>query len=126
MRNIHNVYYLPWVKRKFAKAKAAHPELGNHIDDLRGEVGYYLAAHKAAGIRFDGKHLEIIYSDGVTVVLRQTLGIWIITRIVLTLPVREYQPVYLYKRIKEGGCEAVRKVLGRWRQLFDLPRATLS
>ena len=71
MRNIHNVYYLPWVRRQFEKAKAARPELGNHIDDLRGEVGYYLAAHKAAGIRFDSKHLEIIYSDGVTVVLRR-------------------------------------------------------
>ena len=126
MKNIRNVFFMPRVKRQFEKAKAAHPELGNHINDLRNEIGYYLAAHKAAGIRFDSRHLEIIYSDGVTVVLRQTLGIWIITRIALTLPVREYQPVYLYKRIKEGGRQVIRRGLSRWRQLFDLPRATLS
>ena len=126
MRNIHNVYYLPWVKRQFAKAKAAHPELGNHIDDLRGEVGYYLAAHKAAGIRFDSKHLEIIYSDGVTVVLRQTLGIWIITRIVLTLPVKEYRPVFDFKRVREGAREAVRRVFSHWRCVFGTPQIALS
>ena len=109
MKNIRNVFFMPRVKRQFEKAKAAHPELGNHINDLRGEIGYYLAAHKAAGIRFDSRHLEIIYSDGVTVVLRQTLGIWIITRIVLTLPVKEYRPVFGFKRVREGAREAVRR-----------------
>ena len=126
MRNIHNVYYLPWVRRQFEKAKAARPELGNHIDDLRGEVGYYLAAHKAAGIRFDSRHLEIVYSDGITVVLRQTLGIWIITRIVLTLPVKEYRPVFDFKRVMEGAREAVRRVFSHWRCVFGTPQIALS
>lgn len=121
MKNIRNVFFMPRVKRQFEKAKAAHPELGNHINDLRSEIGYYLAAHTAAGIRFDSRHLEIIYSDGVTVVLRQTLGIWIITRIVMTLPVQEYQPVFGFKRVKEGAREVVRRTLKSWRRLFGTP-----
>ena len=126
MKNIRNVFFMPRVKRQFEKAKAAHPELGNHINDLRNEIGYYLAAHKAAGIRFDSRHLEIIYSDGVTVVLRQTLGIWIITRIVLTLPVREYRPVFGFKRIKEGIREVVRRVFSYWIRLFGAPVSLIS
>ncbi len=126
MKNIRNVFFMPRVKRQFEKAKAAHPELGNHINDLRSEIGYYLAAHKAAGIRFDSRHLEIIYSDGVTVVLRQTLGIWIITRIVLTLPVKEYRPVFGFKRVREGAREAVRRVFMHWRYSFDEPSFALA
>ena len=126
MRNIRNVFFMPRVKRQFEKAKAAHPELGKHINDLRDEVGYYLAAHKAAGIRFDSRHLEIIYSEGVTVVLRQTLGIWIITRIVLTLPVKEYQPVFGFKRVKEGAFVTVRRVFSHWRCVFDTPHIAFS
>lgn len=126
MKNIRNVYFMPWVKRQFEKAMAAHPELGNHINDLRDEVGYYLAAHKAAGIRFDSRHPEIIYSDGVTVVLRQTLGIWIITRIVLTLPVKEYRPVFVFKRVKEGAREVTRRVFRYWRCVFNAPAELLA
>lgn len=126
MKNIRNVYFMPRVKRQFEKAKAAHPELGNHINDLRDEIGYYLAAHKAAGIRFDSRHPEIIYSDGVTVVLRQTLGIWIITRLVLTLPVREYRPVFVFKRIKEGVREVVRRVFRYWIRRFEAPAELLA
>ena len=40
MKNIRNVYFMPWVKRQFEKAKAEHPELGIHINDLRDEIGY--------------------------------------------------------------------------------------
>lgn len=153
MKNIRNVFFMPRVKRQFEKAKAAHPELGNHINDLRNEIGYYLAAHKAAGIRFDSRHLEIIYSDGVTVVLRQgtvpksailppcpgpqagmenpmdfppPAGIWIITRIVLTLPVKEYWPVFGFKRVREGAREAVRRVFSHWRCVFDTSQIALS
>lgn len=126
MRNIRNVFFMPHVKRQFEKAKTAHPELGEHINDLRGEVGYYLAAHKAAGIAFDSKFLEIIFCDGVTVVLRQTLGIWIITKIMLTKPVRKYQPVFDFKRVKVGAYEVVKRVLKRWRCLCDAPDAGLS
>ena len=126
MKNIRNVFFMPRVKRQFEKAKAAHPELGNHINDLRSEIGYYLAAHKAAGIHFDSRHLEIIYSDGVTVVLRQTLGIWIITRIVLTLPVREYRPVFGFKRVKEGARETVRRVFMHWQRVFAAPYIALA
>lgn len=126
MKNIRNVYFMPWVKRQFEKAKAEHPELGNHINDLRDEVGYYLAAHKAAGIRFDSRHPEIIYSDGVTVVLRQTLGIWIITRIVLTLPVKKYRPVFVFKRVKEGAREVIRRVFRYWRCVFNAPAELLA
>ena len=122
MKNIRNVFFMPRVKRQFEKAKAIHPELGNHIDDLRGEIGYYLAAHKAAGIRFDSRHLEMIYSDGVIIVLRQTLGIWIITGIVLTLPVKEYKPVWDFKRVKEGALEVVRCVFRFWRCVTFSPR----
>ena len=126
MKNIRNVFFMPRVKRQFEKAKVAHPELGKHINDLRSEIGYYLAAHKAAGIRFDSRHLEIIYSEGVTVVLRQTLGIWIITRIVLTLPVKEYQPVFGYKRVREGAREAVRRVFMHWRLVLDVQTIALT
>ena len=126
MKNIRNVYFMPWVKRQFEKAKAEHPELGNHINDLRNEVGFYLAAHKAAGIRFDSRHPEIIYSDGVTVVLRQTLGIWIITRIVLTLPVKEYRPVFVFKRVKEGAREVIRRVFRYWRCVLNAPAELLA
>lgn len=126
MKSIRNVFYLHRVKRQFECAKADHPELGNHINELRSEIGYYLAAHKAAGIRFDGRHLEIIYSDGVTVVLRQTLGIWIITRLVLTQSVREYLPVFGFKRVKEGAIEVVRRVFRYWIRLFDTPPSLLS
>ena len=126
MRSIRNVFYLYRVTCQFERAKADHPELGNHINELRNEIGYYLAAHKTAGIRFDGRHLEIIYSHGVTVVLRQTLGVWIITRLVLTLPVREYQPVFGFKRVKEGAIEVVRRVFRYWICLFDAPNLLLS
>ena len=126
MKNIRNVFFMPRVKRQFEKARAAHPELGDHINDLRNAIGYYLAAHKAAGIRFDSRHLEIIYSDGVTVVLRQTLGIWIITRIVLTLPVKEYRPVFGFKRVREGAFDAVRRVFSHWRYSFNEPSFTLA
>ncbi len=125
MKNIRNVYFMPQVKRQFEKAKAAHPELGNHINNLRDEIGFYLAAHKAAGIRFDSRNLEIIYSEGVTVVLRQTLGIWIITRIVLTLPVKEYRPVFVFKRVKEGAREVIRRVFRYWRCVFNAPAELL-
>ena len=125
MKNIRNVYFMPRVKRQFEKARAEHPELGKHINDLRDEIGYYLAAHKAAGIRFDSRHPEIIYSDGVTVVLRQTLGIWIITRIVLTLPVKEYRPVFVFKRVKEGAREVIRRVFRYWRCVFNAPAELL-
>ena len=126
MKNIRNVYFMPQVKRQFEKAKAEHPELGNHINNLRDEIGYYLDAHKAAGIRFDSRHPEIIYSDGVTVVLRQTLGIWIITRIVLTLPVKEYRPVFVFKRVKEGAREVIRRVFRCWRCVFNAPAELLA
>ena len=126
MKNIRNVFFMPRVKRQFEKAKAVHPELGNHINDLRSEVGFYLAAHKAAGIRFDSRNLEIIYSEGVTVVLRQTLGIWIITRIVLTLPVKEYRPVFGFKRVREGAREAVRRVFMHWRLVLDVQTIALT
>lgn len=126
MKSICNVFYLYRVRRQFERAKADHPELGFHINELRNEIGYYLAAHKAAGIRFDGKHLEIIYSDGVTVVLRQTLGIWIITRLVLTLPVWEYRPVFGFKSVKEGAIEVVRRVFRYWISLFDTPPSFIS
>ena len=125
MKNIRNVYFMPRVKRQFEKARAEHPELGKHINDLRDEIGYYLAAHKAAGIRFDSRYPEIIYSDGVTVVLRQTLGIWIITRIVLTLPVKEYRPVFVFKRVKEGAREVIRRVFRYWRCVFNAPAELL-
>lgn len=126
MRSIRNVFYLYKVRRQFERAKADHPELGNHINELRNEIGYYLAAHKAAGIRFDGRHLEIIYSHGVTVVLRQTLGVWIITRLVLTLPVREYQPVFGFKRNKEGAIEVIKRVFRYWIRSFEAPPVPLS
>ena len=72
------------------------------------------------------RYLEIIYSDGVTVVLRQTLGIWIITRIVLTLPVKEYRPVFGFKRVREGAREAVRRVFSHWRCVLGTPQIALS
>ena len=75
---------------------------------------------------FDSRHLEIIYSVGVTVVLRQTLGIWIITRIVLTLPVKEYRPVFGFKRVREGAREAVRRMFMHWRYSFDEPSFALA
>lgn len=125
-KNQWNVYFLPGLKRRFKKIKSVCPELGESIEELRDEVGYYLAAHRAAGIAFESKYQEIFYSDGVIVVLRQTLGIWIIFQIKLSKPVREYQPIFVFQRFKDGAYERMRRVLNCWRRLFDPPDNGLS
>ena len=125
-KNKWNVYYLPGIKRQFKNIQAICPNLGESIEELRDEVGFYLAAHRAKGIAFDGKYQEIFYSDGVIVVLRQTLGIWIIFQIKLSGSVREYQPVFVFQCFKDGAIERIRRVLKCWRRIFCLPGNVLS
>jgi len=125
MQKNRNTYYLPWLKQRFERLRPDHPELGKSIRELCGEISYYLAAHRAAGIPLDTKHLEVIFSDGITVVLRQTLGVWVIFRIVLTKRVRESRPVFGIQRVKVGAQEALTRVLKYWKRLFDAPCVAL-
>ena len=125
-KNKWNIYFLPELKRRFEKIKLSTPNLGKSIEELRDEVGYYLAAHRAAGITFDGEYQEIIYSDGVIVVLRQLLGTWIIFQIRLSRHVREYLPVFVFQRFKDGASERMKRVLKCWRYLFEPPHSVLS
>lgn len=81
------------------------------------EVAEYIASHEAAGIHFDTEYQEIAYDDCVTFMLRKEGGCWYIVEILVSKPVTEYRPVFIWKRIKRGAWEVMARFMAGWRTI---------
>ena len=84
-------------------------------DDVCREIGEYIASHEAAGIHFDSAYQEIIYDERMVFMLRKENGCWQIVDIIVRLPVSEFLPVFIWKKIRRGATEIVAKFLAKWR-----------
>jgi hypothetical protein len=81
---------------------------------LRNEIAAYIAAHEAAGKRFDTQCQELRYEDGIYLLLMKSQGIWYITDIWSEEAPVQFTPVFFWKRLKQGWKEFLACVLIGW------------
>ena len=84
-------------------------------DDVCREISEYVASHEAAGVCFDSEYQEIIYDERMVFMLRKENGSWQIVDVIVRTAVREFLPVFIWKRLKRGATEIVAKFLAKWR-----------
>ena len=114
MKNNARVQFTARAERRFAQKKSRDMWLVTG-DDVCREISEYIASHEAAGIRFDSEYQEIIYDERMVFMLRKENGSWQIVDVIVRTPVREFLPVFVWKRMKRGATEIVAKFLAKWR-----------
>ena len=114
MKSNARVQFTAKAERHFAQKKSRDMWLVTG-DDVCREIGEYIASHETAGIRFDSEYQEIIYDERMVFMLRKENGSWLIVDVIVRTPVREFLPVFIWKRLKRGATEIVAKFLSKWR-----------
>jgi len=114
MHNNIRVQFTGKAERRFVQKKPRDMWLVIS-DDICREIGEYIASHESAGIRFDSIYQEIIYDERMVFMLRKENGCWQIVDVIVRLPVSEFLPVFIWKKIRRGATEIVAKFIGRWR-----------
>ena len=84
---------------------------------LRHELGLYLAAHEAAGMKLDEGCQEVRYEDGVYLLLKKMQGVWYITDVFVAEEAVAYEPMFFWRQIKCGASFILAHVLTGWRAL---------
>lgn len=116
MKNNARVQFTARAERRFTQKKTRDMWLITGNDVCR-EISEYIASHEAVGIRFDSEYQEIIYDERIVFMLRKENGIWQIVDVLVRTPVREFLPVFIWKRLKRGATEIIAKFLARWRTI---------
>ena len=114
MRNNVRVNFNSRTERKFRHRKPKYLWFVKS-ETICGEVAAYIASHEAAGIRFDTEYQEIAYDERIIFMLRKEGGCWYIVDVLVSKPVAEYLPVFIWKRIKRGAWEILAKFMAGWR-----------
>ena len=114
MKNNTRVQFTARAERRFVQKKPRDMWLITG-DDVCAEISEYIASHEAAGIRFDSEYQEIVYDERMVFMLRKENGSWQIVDVIVRMPVREFLPVFIWKRLKHGATEIVAKFLAKWR-----------
>lgn len=114
MKNNVRVQFTARAERRFAQKKPRDMWLVSG-DGVCREIGDYIASHEAVGICFDSEYQEIIYDERMVFMLRKENGCWMIVDVIVRSPIREFLPVFVWKRLKRGAAEIVAKFIARWR-----------
>lgn len=114
MKNNARVQFAAKAERRFIQKKPRDMWLVTG-DDVCREISEYVASHEAAGVCFDSEYQEIIYDERMVFMLRKENGNWQIVDVIVRTPVREFLPVFIWKRLKRGATELVAKFLAKWR-----------
>lgn len=116
MKNSVRVIFLPRANRQYQEGK---PDELNRLTNRQvlQEIGEYIAAHEAAGVRFDTEAQEIVYCGGITMILRKEKDVWLIVEVVTAKSAVSYAPVYVWKQIRRGVLAVMARVFAHWRRV---------
>ncbi len=82
---------------------------------LSREIRQYIELQREAGVLLDGKGQELVYEDGICVLIRADRGSWSIIDIWSLGECVEYKPVFIWRRIRQGLRDSLSHVFAGWR-----------
>ena len=114
MKNNVRVQFTGKAERRFVQKKPRDMWFVTG-DAVCCEISEYIASHEACGIHFDSAYQEIIYDARMVFILCKENGCWQIVDVIVRMPVEEFLPVFVWKRLKRGATEIVAKCIAKWR-----------